>query len=141
MSDGKFEKVEQSDKCLYGPRKLVLCGFDAPVQGKFETLLEMLGLAQLPRVWAGVAHKDVVLGDLVGLEDGAGKGDDSGLPRALIMAGITEAELHHLMGGARKAGMRDALWATLTPVSESWTLGALLTELAAEREAMKQRSK
>jgi hypothetical protein len=32
--------------------------------------------------------------------------------------------------------MMNALWATLTPTSESWTIQQLLTELAAERKAM-----
>ena len=141
MSDAKFEKVEQSDTCLYGPRKLVLCGFEPGVQAKFDALLETLGLAELPRVWAGVEQKDETLGVLVGLENGAGKGNESGLPRAVIMSGITETELHRLMGGARKAGVRDALWATLTPVSKTWTLGALLSELAAEREAVRRKKK
>ncbi|MEX1355731.1 MAG: DUF3783 domain-containing protein, partial [Desulfobacterales bacterium] len=31
------------------------------------------------------------------------------------------------------------LWATVTPVSENWTLAALLTELAEEDRAMQQK--
>lgn len=137
MTDAKFEKVSRSEKCIYGPRMLVLCGFEPLVQSKFDRLLEMLGLADLPRVWAGTVQADLPLGQLVGLEDGSGHGEPSGLPRAVIMAGIAEKELHQLMGGARKAGMRDALWATLTPVSERWKLKDLLAELAAEQEAMR----
>lgn len=136
-----FQKVSDSDKRLYGPRKLVLCGFEPGVQAKFGTLLEMLGFKDLPRVWAGSAQSDIAIGQLMALEDGSGKGQSSGLPRAVIMAGITEQELHQLMGGARKAGMRDALWATLTPVSETWKLKSLLAELAAERQAMQQKTK
>ncbi len=139
MTDASFEKVSHSEQPLYGPRKLLLCGFGADTQSKFSTLLEMLGLADLPRVWATDEQGDVALGQLMALENGSGRGEGSSLPRAVIMAGITEKELHHLMGGARKAGMRNALWATLTPVSESWTLGALLAELSAEREAMRRK--
>jgi hypothetical protein len=36
----------------------------------------------------------------------------------------------------KKTGMVNALWATLTPVSESWSIRQLLAELAAERKAM-----
>ena len=52
------------------------------------------------------------------------------------MAGISENELHRLMTVCKKAGMRNALWAALTPTSETWTLAALLAELSAERRQM-----
>jgi hypothetical protein len=58
------------------------------------------------------------------------------MPAAIIMAGITENELHLLMSSYRSAGLPNPLWATLTPTSEAWTLRQLLTELSAEREAL-----
>jgi hypothetical protein len=68
--------------------------------------------------------------------DHSGEGTDSGLPRAVIMAGITQNELLRLMGTCKQAGMQPALWATLTPTSATWPLAALLAELAAERKAL-----
>ena len=41
------------------------------------------------------------------------------------------------MAVCRNAGMRQALWATLTPMSETWMLKDLLAELSAEKEALK----
>jgi hypothetical protein len=38
----------------------------------------------------------------------------------------------------KESGMTQALWACLTPVSESWPLRQLLAELAREREAMQK---
>jgi len=32
MTDGEFQKVSRTDKPLYGPRKLLLCGFAADAQ-------------------------------------------------------------------------------------------------------------
>jgi hypothetical protein len=75
------------------------------------------------------------------LEDGCGWKVSSQLPRAIIMAGITQKELHQLMSGCRQAEMKQALWATLTPVSENWTLKDLLAELAAEYRAIQERKK
>jgi hypothetical protein len=40
MNDAKFEKVSRSDKTLYGPRKLLLCGFADAAQPKFLTVLQ-----------------------------------------------------------------------------------------------------
>jgi hypothetical protein len=41
----------------------------------------------------------------------------------------------------RKTGMQQSLWAALTPTSETWPLGQLLSELQAERKALSERRK
>jgi hypothetical protein len=139
MADDGFQKVDQSDNLLYGPRKLLLCGFTADVQPKFITLLDMIGLAAIPLAWVTEDQADIQVGDLAQLETGTGSGASSGLPRAIIMSGISQNELHTLMAGCRKSGMQQPLWATLTPTSETWPIQNLLKELAAEHEAMKKR--
>jgi hypothetical protein len=139
MADDGFQKVDQSDDLLYGPRKLLLCGFTADVQPKFITLLDMIGLAAIPLAWVTEDQADIQVGDLAQLESGTGSGASSGLPRAIIMSGISQNELHTLMAGCRKSGMQQPLWATLTPTSETWPIQNLLKELAAEHEAMKKR--
>ena len=136
MTKGSFEKLHASDRCLYGPRMLLLAGFSVEAQDKFETLLQWLGFSELPIVWATSDQRQSSVGDLVQLPHAAGKGQPSSLPRAVIAGGITEKELHNLMSGCRKAGMKHALWATLTPTSTTWPLGRLLNELAAERKAL-----
>lgn len=141
MTDASFEKVTRSDKLLYGPRKLLLCGFPAGAQSKFLTLLGMIGFKDAPVVWARSEDADETLADLFARPDGSGQGEASDLPRAVIMAGITENELHALMAGCRKAGMKESLWAALTPTSETWTLRDLLSELQAERAAFKRKGK
>jgi hypothetical protein len=52
---------------------------------------------------------------------------------------VSEAQLISLMNVCKKSGMQPALWACLTPVSETWPLQQLLTELAREREAMQKK--
>jgi hypothetical protein len=141
MTDASFEKIGRSDKCLYGPRKLLLCGFPIDAQSKFKMLLDMLGLKNIPLVWTGEQDSETRLAELMQRADGSGEGIASGLPRAIILAGVAENELHQLMSGCRQAGMQKSLWATLTPTSEGWTLGALLTELAAENRAMAARTR
>jgi hypothetical protein len=139
MADDGFQKVDQSNNLLYGPRKLLLCGFTADVQPKFITLLDMIGLAAIPLAWVTEDQADIQVGDLAQLESGTGSGASSGLPRAIIMSGISQNELHTLMAGCQKSGMQQPLWATLTPTSETWPIQNLLKELAAEHEAMKKR--
>jgi len=134
-----FEKVTRSEKILYGPRRLLLCGFGAESQKKFESLLGPIGLADAPKVWVATEQGTAPLADLLLLPDGTGADAASELPRAVIVAGITEAQLIGLMTACKKTGMQPALWAVLTPVSENWTVGQLLAELAREREAMQKR--
>ena len=141
MTEAKFEKVSPTDKSLYGPRKLLLCGFSQTVQPNFKKLLELLGLADIPKVWVAEDRADITVGELMKLEDDAGWGVSSELPRAIIMAGITQNEMHRLMTGCREARMIAPLWATLTPTSETWTIQSLLTELAAEHKAMQKRKR
>jgi hypothetical protein len=138
MTDATFEKITSSDKLLYGPEKLIVCGFSADVQPKFETVLRMAGLEQVPTVWALESQADSRLSELAALPSGAGQGESSTLPRAIIVAGISEGQLQTLMAVCRKTGMKQALWATLTPTSETWQLKDLLAELLAERKALQK---
>lgn len=138
MTNATFEKVTTSDKPLYGPRKLLLCGFPAGAQAKFDAVLGMAGLNEVPRGWVARDRADRLLSELFQDPDGDGKGQASDLPRAVIVAGITEKELIRLMTVCKQAGMQSALWATLTPTSENWTMQALLDELAAERRAFQK---
>jgi hypothetical protein len=134
-----FEKVTRSEKVLYGPRKLMLCGFPAVGQAGFDSVLGMVGIADVPKIWVTAQQAQCTLADILALPDGSGAGVSSTLPRAVIVSGLSEAQLISLMNVCKKSGMQQALWACLTPVSEAWPLQQLLAELAREREAMQKR--
>ena len=140
MSEGKFERVTQSAKALYGPRKLILCGFTAGMQANFFKILEYIGLQGLGVVWAAENRADDEIGQIMELPPGTGADTDSGLPRAIVVAGISENDLHSLMNTCRASGMKPALWAVLTPASEKWPLHQLLAELEAEQTALQKQS-
>jgi hypothetical protein len=136
MTDNTFEKVQRSDQCMYGSRKLLLCGFSTEAQEKFKDVLKLAGLEDIPVVWANAGNEDETLEVLLGRSDGSGMGLASTLPRAIVVSGITQNQLHVLMTTCRQRGMRSALWAALTPTSETWPLKRLLAELDAERRAL-----
>lgn len=135
MTDGTFERVQRSDKCMYGPQKLLLCGFSEPAQAPFASLLKTAGLPDVPVVWVDEESQHRTLSELLNQPAGSGAGRGSEMPRAIVVSGITENQLHALMTLTRESGMQPALWAALTPTSETWTLKQLLAELQAEREA------
>ena len=51
MAEAKFEKIKPSDKPLYGPHKLLLCGFSTGAKSKFNAVLKMVGLSNVPKIW------------------------------------------------------------------------------------------
>jgi hypothetical protein len=137
---GTFEKVRHTDTPMYGPSGLLLCGFPAAAQSTFMAVLKMAGLEAVPIVWANESHQAKTLGELLALPAGSGADEESTLPRAVIVSGITENQLHGLMTRCRTSGMQPALWAALTPTSATWPLSRLLAELQAERRALAKRS-
>ncbi len=139
MTDNTFQKVGKSEKRMFGPPCILVCGYKAQEQDGIISLFEACGLSHHPVVFAGQAEADTLLRDLVQAESGKGRGLTSQLARAIVMSGFTENELHALLSGYRNKGLPPQLWATLTPVSEGWTLNALLQELSAEAEAFKKR--
>lgn len=139
MTDATFDKISHSEERLYGPSKLLMCGLPTAAHPRFNTLLQMIGLEGIPKVWVTTEQADTAIAELLDLPDESGAGIPSDLPRAIIVSGIAENELLQLMAACKKSGLTKTLWATLTPTSEQWTLSQLLSELAAERDAMEQR--
>ena len=135
-----FSKVERSGSRLFGPRALLVCGFTGDGQTAIIDRVQAARIDSLAVIFATSNDLAANLGELFGRETMSGQNEPSRMPAALIMAGITEAELHQLMESYRAAGLPWPLWATLTPTSESWTLRALLKELAAERAALAAQS-
>jgi hypothetical protein len=139
MSDGTFQKVEKSEKQMYGPRGLLVCGWPLEERERVFMLLEQAGINEIPVVFVSDEDGDKSLQEILGLPDRHGMMDPSTFRRAGVMSGFTEKELHGLLGVYRQSGLPQQLWATLTPVSETWSIRDLLEELAREAEAMKKK--
>jgi len=140
MKNGTFTKVEKSEETMYGPRQLLVCGYKSGQEPLLLALLNQIDMADLPVKFITDGESRMTLKDVLALKEKGGEGKPSTLSRAIIMCGLTHKELHRLMGVYRGSGFPKQLWATLTPVSENWTVEALLAELARESDAMKQRN-
>ncbi|MDP2848172.1 MAG: DUF3783 domain-containing protein [Humidesulfovibrio sp.] len=103
-------------------------------------MMERFRLTDLPALFATGDDMDRTLSELLSLAPPHGRGQDSPLPRAIILAGITEKELSTFMAAWKHLGLPRQNWATLTPTSETWSLIDLLTELDLERIAMSSKS-
>lgn len=133
--DSGFKEIKNDDTPLYGPPKILFCGFGAPLQPKLLALMEAAGLTGVPAAFLHAQDLPLTLGDLFKKGDAEGLGEESSLPRAILVAGISQGQLKSFMAAARGSGMKP-LWAVLTETSERWRLKDLLEELGREREAM-----
>jgi hypothetical protein len=139
MNDtSQFSRVTRSSRPLYGPRKLLICGFTLEGQSTLDNVIAASTVEELPAIYAASADLEETLSSLMSRPANSGRGESSRMPAAIIMAGITENELHQLIASYREAGLPNPLWATLTPTSESWRLRQLLTELSAEKAALEK---
>jgi hypothetical protein len=139
MNEGTFYKMASSEKRMYGPKGLVICGFPPAEHAPLADALDQIGFSDRPLIFAVEKDSTKTLKEVLSAEDRSGMGYSSTLHRAIIMSGFLQSEVHTLMTAFRQAGLPRQLWATVTPVSENWTLAALLTELAQEDRAMQQK--
>ena len=138
MKKGSFQKIEKSKERMYGPRKLLVCGYSVEEQQPFVNFLETTGFGDLPVVFVHDEQENLTLKQLLEKPHKSGAGRSSTLRRAAILCGFTQEEIHRILSAYRQSEYPKQLWATLTPVSENWTISGLLEELHKEAEAMRR---
>jgi hypothetical protein len=138
MSDGTFSKVENSSKTMYGPRGILACGYSKEEQIAFSSILKEIQMEEIPVKFPVDVDGSRSLKTILE-EAETGQADQSSLRRAVIMSGLTQGELHKLIAYHRESTLPRPLWASLTPISESWALKDLLETLAREDAGMKKR--
>jgi hypothetical protein len=141
MTEGTFEKIDRSAQEMYGPKGILFCGYPAAEHQPLTDALEQIGFGDRRIIFVTGTDADKTLKEVLAYEDRSGMGQPSELARATIMSGFTQQEVHLLMNAYRQAGLPAQLWATLTPVSEGWTVAALLDELAAEAQAFRNKQR
>ena len=135
---GEFNRIDKSEKRMYGPRGLLVCGYPEEERDIFLDFIDKINITDIPVIFAVNEDVENNLGEVFTHEHRAGITGPSELPRSVIMSGLSQNELHNLMGAYREAGFVKQIWASLTPTSESWTLKELLVQLLAEARAMQK---
>ena len=126
---------------MYGPRGILVCGYPASEQSSLLYLLDENGFSDLPAIFVSNPDLEKTLRELLASPHRSGLGEDSEMRRAIIMSGFSQKELYKLMALYRLSELPPQLWASLTPVSEKWSVAQLLDELAAESEAIKKQKR
>ncbi len=138
MKQGTFTKVENTDEKMYGPRALLVCGYPPEEHAVVVELVSRLIGPDMPVIFASDDMADRKLGEIFSSAGGTGRGNASAFRRGMILSGFAMKELHMLMAAYKEAGLPRQLWATLTPISEKWSLADLIDELIKESEAFKK---
>ncbi len=138
MTDTTFKKVGASERPMYGPRKILVCGYAPKQQAVLLAFFRDTGFGEFPVVFVPGDEEGKTIGELIARAHLNGYQATAGSQRAIIVSGFTEVQLRRLLSAFREAGIPRPLMATLTPTSESWTARTLLKELSREAEAMKR---
>lgn len=133
-----FKKVGASDERMYGPRKIVACGYTPRQHDPLLAFFKAKGFGQFPVVFVPGREEGSLVKDFVSRPHLYGYQEDPGTQKAIIISGFAEKELQKLLAAFREEGIPRPLLAALTPTSETWSVQALLRELSREAEEMKR---
>ena len=51
MSEGNFEKIQESDEQMYGPKAILVCGYPPPEHRFFALFMEKAGFSDRPIIF------------------------------------------------------------------------------------------
>lgn len=122
--------VGESKKVMYGPRCMLVCGFS--LNEKKKLIKKLKKVKKLPIVFTSQNDRQSLMKNMVLKTNHTGLDETCLLERSIILSGVTEKELHVAMSDYKKTKLPKPLWATLTPISENWTVEALVKELTNE---------
>jgi hypothetical protein len=141
MGDENFQRIQESDERMYGPKGVLVCGYPPPEHRFFAMFMDKAGFSDRPIIFPTNEDAEKTLKEVFCLTTRSGMGGHADLPRAVIMSGFTQNEVQRIMVAYRQAGLPAQLWATLTPISEHWLLADLLKELLKEHALLKEKKK
>ncbi|MBC2715721.1 MAG: DUF3783 domain-containing protein [Desulfobacteraceae bacterium] len=125
--------VGESQKRMYGPRGILVCGFSSDERKAILKMFNNKKFKNLPVIFTANEDKMELMKDMIKRAHQTGLDSKCRMERAIIMSGLTEKEFHRTMSAYKKLKLPKPLWATLTPTSENWTVDALISELSSER--------
>ena len=89
MSDGEFQKIQESDERMYGPKGILVCGYPPPEHRFFGMFIDKAGFSDRPIIFPTNEDAGRTLKELLGLTTGSGMGEPADLPRAVIMFSLS----------------------------------------------------
>ena len=94
---GKFNKIKKSKKRMYGPRVLLVCGYPDEERSDFLSFIKEMGLHDVQVIYATTDDLTKPIGNILSTEQLEKSTGTSDMPRAVVMSGLTQKELHNLV--------------------------------------------
>lgn len=140
MSDASFESIDQDHRPGEGPDAVLLAGFALEEVAKVRDLLAQAGAPTHRVLRCSTAMLDLPLRDALSLELPGPPVPADQLPRAVILSGLSGAQIHVVIDAWKGAGLARPIWASTTPSNLEFTVKDLLKELLSEQRAMAAQS-
>ena len=88
MNEGTFEKMGRSERRLYGPQGVLVCGYPPDEHAPFAEAMESIGFGGKPFIFVTDEDGGKTVGEVLALGNRWGIGKVSHLARAVIMSGF-----------------------------------------------------
>jgi len=92
MNDNTFQKVGKTEKRMFGPPCIIICGYRVDEQETILSLIETCGLSRHPVLFATEEDADMILRDIVTAESGKGGGSLQDSQGRSLLSGLTEKD-------------------------------------------------
>ncbi len=135
-----MQKIEETDKKLFGDYAVIVSGFNKEEQTKLLELIKK-SFNELKIIFVNNKLQDSTLEEIFAKEHEYGFLDTLYKEKAIIMSGFLEKELIRFMRTVKAEGITPKLWATLTPTSNKWIFRNLIEELDQEAKEIRKMRK
>lgn len=137
MNDGTFQKIDSPDYGAIGPPSILVCGFSTQIESTVKKVLESVGADKHQVLFCTSSMVKQPLGQA--LESSESSGEPAApdkLPRAMVLSGLSGAQLQGFISGYRTSGLPRPIFASVTPINLDFPVGKLLVELLREQREM-----
>lgn len=130
-----FEKIDVNDKEAGSGRGcIILCNFNGKELNVIKNYASILGIKD--QIVISAKDGESIVKDI--LEDNITSNCEDGIKqKAIIFNSVSPAKIHMFIGNLKKIKINNILKATVTETSKDWSINTLLSNLIAERVAMK----
>lgn len=130
-----FEKIDINDKEVKEGRScIIVCNFNGKELKAIKNYGSMLGIRD--QIFLSAKNGDSVIGDV--LEDKIVSDCENGVKqKAIIFNSISPAKMNMFIENLKKTRINNVLKAVVTETSKNWTVNTLISNLIAERIALK----
>jgi len=138
MSDGTFHAIDRGREQTFGPRAILICGYDAGAAPALSDLLQRIGADGCALRFACVSVLTMPLEKALSAQSEEPPIEADKLPRVMVLSGMTGGEIHDFLDGFSDTILPRPIFASATHNNLAFETRGLLAELLREHRAMMQ---